>query len=182
MTRFLRPALAAAALALMAACSSPAGLSSTSGAAASLNAVDRTFVSQASYGSHGEIALGTLAMEQGGAPAVRQFGQMMVEQHTQMNQDLVAITTDRGMAPPTAPDPGRQAVGAALGELSGSAFDQQYVPQQLADHEVTLTLFQGQIRSGADSQLRAFAQRYAPVIEQHIVMLRQLETTTVAGR
>src|SRR5688572_8798509 len=150
--------VAVALLAAAAACSSPSGLSETSGPAASLSATDRTFVSQAAYGSFGEVALGELAAERASSPAVREFGQVMVREHTRMNEELAAIASGKGVTPPTAPDPGRQAVGAQLGQLQGAAFDRQYVQQQLGDHETTLTLFQGEASSGQDPQLRAFAR------------------------
>jgi putative membrane protein len=181
-TSRLRGALAAAALLAAAACSSPSGLSDTSGPAASLSATDRTFISQAAYGSLGEVALGEIATEQAGSPAVRNFGQMMVQEHTRMNEELIAIAAEQGVTPPSAPDPGRQAVGAQLSQLEGAAFDRQYIQQQLADHETTLTLFEGQADSGQDPELRAFARKYAPVVEEHIAMLRELQTQVVAAR
>jgi putative membrane protein len=174
--------VAVALLPAAAACSGPSGLSETSGPAASLSATDRTFVSQAAYGSLGEVALGELAVERASSPAVRQFGQRMVQEHTRMNEDLIAIASQKGVTPPSAPDPGRQAVSAQLGQLQGAAFDRQYVQQQLADHETTLTLFQGEASSGQDPQLRAFAREYAPVIQEHLAMLRQLEAQVVASR
>jgi putative membrane protein len=179
--RRARFVLAAMALLGAAACSSPQGLSDTEGPAASLSATDRTFISQAAYGSLSEVALGELAQEQAGSPAVRDFGRMMVAEHTRMNEDLIAVASAKGVTPPSAPDPGRQAVSAQLGELRGAAFDRQYVQQQLADHETTLTLFQGEASSGQDPALRAFAAKYAPVVEEHVAMLRRMEATVASS-
>lgn len=167
--------LAVLALAALPACTGGSGLSETTGPAASLSAADRTFIAQAAYGSHGEVALGELAAEKAVNPEVRGFGQTMVAEHTQMNQDLIAVASAKGVTPPSAPDPGRQAVAAQLAELEGAEFDRQYVQQQLADHEATLTLFRNQASSGQDPELRAFAQRYAPVIERHVGMLQGLQ-------
>lgn len=174
-------AVASAALLGAAACSSPVGLSRTSGAASSLNAVDRTFVAQAAYGSLAEATLGRLATTRAGSEGVRDFGRMMVETHDRINRDLVAVASDKGIAPPTAPDPGRQAAAAALAEFSGPAFDRQYVPQQLADHEAELTILQGQVKYGQDADLRAFAQRTIPEVERHIAMLRRLMSAQTAS-
>jgi putative membrane protein len=171
-----------AALFGVAACSSPSGLSETTGPAATLSATDRTFISQAAYGSLGEIALGEVAQERGGSAAVREFGQMMVTEHTKMNEDLIAIASAKDVTPPSAPDPGRQAVSEQLGALRGAQFDRQYIQQQLADHETTLTLFKGEAASGQNPALRAFASRYAPVVQEHIAELRQLEGAVVSSR
>lgn len=178
----VRSLIAVALLFAAAACASPVGLSRTTGAASSLSAADRNFVAQAAYGSLAEITLGRTAERQAGSAEVREFGRMMVADHARMTQELVDLATDKGMAPPTAPDPGRQAVAEMLGELSGPAFDRQYVPQQIAEHEVALTLFQREAQSGQDPDVRAFAARHAPTVEQHLTMLRQLETRIVAAR
>jgi putative membrane protein len=143
-----------------------------------LSAADRTFIAQAAYGSLGEVALGELAASQATMPEVRNFGQMMVQEHTRMNEDLIAIASARGVTPPSAPDPGRQAVSAQLADLEGAAFDRQYVDQQLLDHQATLTLFRGHAANGQDPALRSFAARYAPVVERHVAMLRQLQAIT----
>lgn len=115
-------------------------------------------------------------------PEVRNFGQMMVQAHTRMNEDLIAIASAKGVTPPSAPDPGRQAVSAQLSALEGAAFDRQYIDQQLAEHQTTLTLLQGQVSTGSDPELQAFARRYIPVVQQHIAMLRQLQAIVVASR
>jgi putative membrane protein len=174
--------LATAAFLAIAGCSSPQGLSDMSGAAASLSATDRTFISQAAYGSLSEVALGQLAMQQASNTEVRAFGQQMVNEHTRMNEDLIAIATSKGVTPPSAPDPGRQAVSAQLAQLEGAEFDRQYTTQQLADHEATLTLLQGEASSGQDPELRSFAERYVPVVEDHVAMLRRLQAQVVASR
>jgi putative membrane protein len=69
-----------------------------------------------------------------------------------------------------------------MGGLSGTAFDRQYVTQQIAEHEVTLALLRGEARSGQDRDVRAFAERHVPVIERHLARLRELETQTVSAR
>lgn len=179
--RAIHGLLAASALLTAAACSSPAGLSRTGGEAASLSALDRTFIAQAAYGSLGEATLGRLAAEQAGSEGVREFGRMMVEEHDRINAELITVASGKGVVPPSAPDPGRQAVSAMLAKLSGPAFDRQYVPQQLADHETELTLLRGEARYGQDPELRAFAERTAPAVERHIAMLRQLLSAQTAS-
>ena len=68
-----------------------------------------------------------------------------------------------------------------LQSLSGAEFDRQYVPQQLADHEATLGLFQIQSNRGQDIELRQFAQRYTPIIQRHVEMLRRMSTQTISS-
>jgi putative membrane protein len=162
-------------------CSTPFGIANLGGETSSLNAADRGFISQAAYSGLAEVELGQLAREKSTNARVTDFGRMMVEEHTQANQDLVNIATSKGITPPTSPDPGRRAVSDMLAELSGPDFDRQYIPQQLADHEVALTLFEGQAERGQDVELRQFARRYQPVIQRHVEMLRRMSNQVVSS-
>lgn len=179
--RKVRLATVGFALVVLAGCSSPFGMANLSKESSSLSAADRSFISQAAYGSLAEVELGELAQTQASSQQVREFGGRMVTEHTQMNKDLVALASNKGVTPPTSPDPGRQEIGDMLEQLSGAEFDRQYVPQQLADHEATLGLFQIQSNRGQDVELRQFAQRYTPVIQRHVEMLRRMSTQAVSS-
>ena len=104
--RKVRLATAGFALVVLAGCSSPFGMANLSKESSSLSAADRSFISQAAYSSLAEVELGELAQTQASRQQVREFGGMMVTEHTQMNKDLVALASDKGVAPPTSPDPG----------------------------------------------------------------------------
>src|SRR4051794_26137400 len=180
--RCLRLATAGFALVVLAGCSSsPFGMANLTGETSSLSAADRGFISQAAYSSLAEVDLGELAQKQASNAQVKDFGGRMVTEHTQMNKDLVALASNKGITPPSSPDPGRDAIGDMLEKLSGPEFDRQYIPQQLADHETTLTLFQGEARRGQDVELRQFAERYTPVVQRHVDMLRRMSTQAISS-
>ena len=107
--RRLRLATVGFALVVLAGCSSPFGMADLSPETSSLSAADRSFISQAAYGSLAEVELGELAQTQASSQQVREFGGRMVTEHTQMNKDLVALASNKGVTPPSAPDPARQA-------------------------------------------------------------------------
>jgi putative membrane protein len=179
--RRLRLATAGFALVVLAGCTSPFNMSDLTQDTSSLSAADRNFISQAAYGSLAEVDLGELAQKQASNAQVKDFGGRMVADHTQMNKDLVALASNKGVTPPSSADPGREAISDMLEQLSGPDFDRQYIPQQLADHETTLTLFQGQARRGQDVELRQFAERYTPVIQRHVEMLRRMSTQMISS-
>ena len=179
--RRLRLATAGFALVVLAGCSSPFNMSDLSPDTSSLNAADRSFISQAAYGSLAEVDLGKLAQTQASSQQVRDFGGRMVTEHTQMNNDLIALASNKGITPPSSTDPGREAISDMLEKLTGTEFDRQYIPQQLADHEATLGLFQIQSNRGQDMELKQFAQRYTPVIQRHVEMLRRMSMQTISS-
>jgi putative membrane protein len=145
-----------------------------------LNAADLNFVNQAGFSGQAEVVLGRIAQQQGGSPAVRSFGAQMVGDHTQANQELASIAASQGATAPTQPEAGRQAVAAAIGAAAGPAFDAQYIPLQLADHDAAVALFQDEATTSTNESLRAYARKYLPVIQRHETMLRSMGTHVAA--
>jgi len=58
------------------------------GATAQMSPADQAFATKAASGGLTEVSLGKLAIKNANAPQVRQFGQQMVTDHTQANQQL----------------------------------------------------------------------------------------------
>ena len=99
----------------------------------------------------------------------------MVTDHTKMNDELATIAKSKGVEPPDSASLTQQAEAAAVSILPGSTFDKTYVSQQLAGHKEALGLLQNEASTGTDPQLKAFAQKYIPVVEQHIAELEKLQ-------
>lgn len=156
---------------------SAAGTSRPGAAQTGVPVADQAFVAQAAYGGLSEVALGELANKQAGSPQVQQFGQRMFTEHRRANEELVAIAKRKGITPPTAPDAGRQAVAAALATLEGANFDRQYLQQQLAEHEMAVALYRAEATNGADPDIRAFATKWLPALEDHVATIRRMMPT-----
>jgi putative membrane protein len=139
-----------------------------------LSETDREFISTAAKGGHAEVAAGNMAAESENA-AVSAFGKQMVTEHTQMNEELAALAQKKGIEPPSSADLASQAKSALMNVMPGAAFDKQYVSTQIDDHQETLELLQNQAQSGQDPELKAFAQKYIPVVEKHIAELQDLQ-------
>ena len=60
---------------------------------------DRTFVTEMSIAGMAEVQLGELAQQRGEHADVKSFGQMMVKDHTQANNELTAIAKSAGLTP-----------------------------------------------------------------------------------
>ena len=153
----------------------------TAAAPGRLDASDRMFIIDAAIGGMAEVELGRMAQERATLPAVRDFGRRMVQEHGQANQELTRIAARLGVTTPMMTDPARQAAKEVLQQLSGREFDRQYVEQQFTEHAVALTAFQMASQRAEDEELRAFARKTAPVIQQHLDMLRSIWNTNFPG-
>ena len=172
------PAYVAAA-ALLFAFTAPASLAQM--ASRPTTPADYNFVLQAAYG-WGEVMAGQLAPQRSTNPGVLQAASMMVADHTQANQELASLAMARGITPPNGPDPGRLGAVNIMAPMTGPVFDAAYLQEQTADHVVGIALFQSEAQSSLDPELRAYAQKYLPVLQRHYETLRSLMTGMASAR
>ena len=152
----------------------PLVLTGASGGAAQLSAQDRSFVDNAASGGLDEVQDAQLAEQKATSPDVKQFASQMITDHTQANQELMQIAQSKGISLPKAPMRTEQRETEKMKELSGSQFDRQYAKEQVKDHQKTVALFEKEADAGQDTELKAFAQKYLPKLQQHLQMAQSL--------
>jgi putative membrane protein len=143
-------------------------------AMAELSFADRTFATKAAAGGQAEVTLGRLATEKAGSQQVRQFGEQMVTDHSEANQELQAIAEQQNLTLPSTPDPASVSTEQRLQASSGAAFDSAYSRDMVQDHQQDIADFQKESSSGQDPALKAFAQKYLPVLRHHLQMANQI--------
>jgi putative membrane protein len=150
------------------------GQMSTGGTTAALSSSDQKFVMEAAMGGMAEVELGRMAAERGSSDSVKQFGQRMVDDHSRANSELMQLTSARGVNVPASLDAKHQSEMTKMSQLSGAAFDRAYAKEMLKDHQKDVSLFQKQSTRGADADLKAFAARTLPTLQEHLRMAREL--------
>jgi putative membrane protein len=139
-------------------------------ALAALSSADKTFATEAAHGGLAEVQMGQLALQKASSPQVKEFAQRMVTDHTQANQDLMQLAKAENLTLPTQLDPKHKSEMDRLSAMSGNAFDAAYMQHMVQDHKKTVADFQKQAQSGSDPALKSFAQKYLPIIQQHLQM------------
>ena len=61
-----------------------------------------------------------------------------------------------------------------LGKLSGPDFDKAYIEMETRHHSKDLSGFQKEAKEGKDPDVKAWAVKTMPTIEEHLKMLRDL--------
>jgi putative membrane protein len=149
-------------------------LASAPGFAAGLSSADHKFIDEAAAGGMAEVEEGQLAQQKASSNDVRQFASQMVTDHTQANDELKQIAQSKGITPPSHPTRAERRAEDGLKKLSGAEFDRHYAREQVQDHQKTVALFRKQADSGQDAQLKAFAQKYLPILQRHLDMAQSL--------
>lgn len=129
---------------------------------------DDTFFSQAAQGGLSEVENGKLAQAQASTQEVRDFGAMMVKDHSAANEKLQKIAQAKSMTLPTTPSVTQSAAHERLKLLSGATFDRSYMRNQIRSHEETEMLFKKEIARGEDGPAKNFASETLPVIQAHL--------------
>lgn len=135
-----------------------------------LGNADRRFVMSAIRGGRMEVELGQIASERGSDPKVKSFGQMMVKDHTDGDNQLEALAMQKGLKVPADKNKERQ-----LSNLSGEQFDRAYARRMVADHQKDVAEFQKAAQSANDSDVKALAQKLLPTLQMHLEQARMLQ-------
>lgn len=131
---------------------------------------DYRFVCEAASGGMMEVQAGELAKNHGASESVKQFGDRMVTDHSQANDELKSLAQRKGASLPTTIPAKEQHSLDKLSSLSGPEFDRAYAKDMVTDHKKDVKAFQKEAQKADDPDLRAFAAKTAPTLEEHLQM------------
>ena len=151
------------------------GAKGTQAGMGSLNSQDSKFLMEAAMGGLMEVELGRVAAQQGSSAAVKEFGQRMVDDHSAANTELMSLATSKGVTLPTALDEKNQEHVTKLSAMSGADFDRAYMKMMVSDHVKDVSEFEKQSTKGTDPDLKAFASKALPTLQEHLKLAKSVE-------
>lgn len=162
----IRPAFAALALSL-----------SATAASAQVPTTAQPYLAAASAGNIFEITTSQIALMKTQNPAIRDFAMRMIADHTLAGNNALAAAKDANIiAPPAILDDQQRAQITQLLNAPAGQFDRLFWKMQVAAHEKSLNLHRTFAQGGNEAQLRTFAARIAPVVENHLEVARRQAT------
>jgi putative membrane protein len=142
---------------------------------------DLDFATKAAQGGIKEVRLGELAQQQAATLEVQQFGERMVQDHGQANDQLTQIMQDKGIELPEEMPKEGQELHDELQQKAGAEFDQAYMDEMVRDHQADIEAFQQYAETGQDPDLRGFAEQALPILEQHRRLAQQTREQVTAA-
>jgi putative membrane protein len=136
---------------------------------------DHVFLQQMAMGNLAEVQLGEIATKKTGNAAVKTFAQRMVADHGKASAEVKSLAASKQVAIPSNVGSEHKATIDRLSKLSGAEFDRAYASNMVEKHQKTLDTLKHQSMSGKDEQVKAWAAKTAPTVEQHLKMARDLE-------
>ena len=158
---------------------------STNSANRSTNSANRmtsssTFATKAAEGGLAEVKLGNLAKDHASSQEVKNFGQKMVDDHSKANEELKGIAAAKNINLPDSMSSADQATYDKLAKLNGTQFDKAYMADMVKDHRKDVNEFKHEAATGTDAELKAFAQKTLPTLQNHL-QLAETTYNTVKG-
>lgn len=138
------------------------------------------FVTNAAISDMYEIQAGQIAQKKGQSAGVKDFGKMMVTEHTAMSNEMKPLVTAAGKTAPTGLDERRKGLIDNLNAAPAADFDKVYLSQQEAAHSEALSLMQGYADHGDDAGLKAAAAKAVPKVQAHLDKVKALQAAPAA--
>jgi putative membrane protein len=138
----------------------------------------QSFVKQATVRNLYEIDAGQLASTKGVSQTIRDFGALMVQDHTASGEALANTANSRKYLFADTLDLARKILLDTLNVVEGAAFDKLFIDQMVQSHEETVQLFEAAGTRANDDAIKEFAQSMLPKLKEHRDRAIELQNST----
>lgn len=128
----------------------------------------KDFTTDAAQGGLFEVKLGAIAQRNGASQAVKDFGKMMVDDHTSLNQDLQALAAKKNVPLPNGMTDSQAKDTTKLSKERGSEFDKDYISMMVKDHEDDIDVFKKAGDKIKDQDYKDLITKALPTLQKHL--------------
>lgn len=132
------------------------------------------FVAQAAEMSAAELALAQLAERNATSGDVKTFASALVRDHVAAGEELKALAARKGWGYPQSLDALQAQALQGLQQMRGPEFDRAFVDAMVTAHEKAVAAFTQAAASSSDPDLKAFAGKHLPALQNHLAHAREL--------
>ena len=126
------------------------------------------FANKAAAGGMMEVEAGKIAQQNAKSQRVKDFGSMMVTDHSQANDELKGLASANNITLPTALPADMQKHIDMMVKMKGDAFDKHYMDMMLNDHVKDIDEFKKESNSSNNDAFKAFAGKTLPTLQKHL--------------
>ena len=140
-------------------------------------ASDESFMVKAFSGGMLEVMLGKTATTNAAAASIKQFGKMMMADHTKSDSEMAVIAKLKNITLPSAPGNDQYDKINKLEKKQGKDFDNDYTSLMIDDHKEDIEDFQKELKDGKDPDIKAFAGKTIPVLQKHLNAIQAINAS-----
>jgi len=130
---------------------------------------------EAAVGGLMEVQAGQLAQQNAQSERVKDFGSMMVTDHSKANDELKSYASGHGINLPDSLPKDKQKHLDAMKTMKGAEFDKHYVSMMVEDHQKDVAKFKKESTSANDVQLKTWAGSTLPVLQKHLDSIQAIK-------
>ena len=137
---------------------------------------DQQFVDFAAQPDMVEANLGQMAQNVAESQGVKDYGQMLVTDHTKDFSDLHAAAQQANLTVPDAIDSAHnKEMIDPFQKLKGAAFDHKYIQEMIKGHTKALDVYKKEAQDAQNGAIKQYAQTAIPVLQKHLDGAKALE-------
>jgi putative membrane protein len=139
-----------------------------------LTTAEKDFLSNAARGGMVEVQLGNMAAQKATSEDVKQFGERMATDHSQLGQKLQQLASNLGFSLPGDLKPEQQNLVSRFEKLTGKAFDSAYIKEMINDHAKDVSEFERAASQASNADIKQFASDALPTLREHLKLAREI--------
>lgn len=140
------------------------------------SAPDVRFLENAYRGGLLEVELGGIAQKKAADPQVKDFGAMMVRDHSQGGEAILALASAERLTLPDSVSADQRHERDHLLNESNEDFDKDYINLMVLDHKNDITEFKAESIGGQDSTIKSFAVQTMKMLNTHLDRAEYLQS------
>lgn len=115
-----------------------------------------------------EVEMGKIAMKNAGTQSIKDFGKMMVTDHTKINDQLKALASKKMVDLPTTVTADQQKTIDKMSKETGKTFDKDYVSMMVEGHKNAIAAFKTAGDKITDTDYKDFIMKTLPTLQKHL--------------
>jgi putative membrane protein len=137
---------------------------------------DQKFVEDAAKGNRAEVELGKMVATKAKDPAVKQFAQMMVKDHTEALNQLQKLAQSKNITLPDGLPSDAQDLQQKLSSDQVKQLEKDYMSGMVEDHQKDVQEFQDASQNLKDPDLKQWAGTMLPKLQQHLAKAQAVDS------
>jgi len=122
-----------------------------------------------------EVELGKMAETKGMSRDIKDFGSMMVKDHTKPNDELKNLASAKNITLPAIVSDEMQKHIDDLNKKTGKDFDKDYIEMMVSDHKDAIDAFEDAAKNSKDSEFKNYAVKTLPTLYKHLGAAKAIE-------
>ena len=132
------------------------------------------FVMKAASGGMMEVALGKMAQQKAKNQRIKNYGKMLVQDHTNANNELKGIASSKSITVRSEMMADHKNHVDEMSKMSGAEFEKAYIHMMVDDHQKDIGDFKNASDNLSDAEIKSFASKTLPVLQKHLDSARAI--------